>query len=174
MQDLTPETAQRLVDEGAILIDIRSQSEFSASHIPGALLLPMDAIDAAAAKALNGRQAIFYCASGVRTANAGAAIDAAGFSNPAKLDGGLDAWRAAGLPVRGTTVAGVGLDIQRQVQITVGTLLLVLTGLAIAVAPGAVYGVGAIGLGLLIAGLTGSCMLARVLMLMPWNRRHAA
>ena len=84
------------------------------------------------------------------------------------LDGGLDAWKKAGLPVRDNAKAP--LPMNRQVQITAGTLVLagVLVGGFIHPAGYALSGF--IGAGLIFAGASGWCGMANVLAAMPWNR----
>ncbi len=171
MRALTPQDAETQVNAGAaVLIDIRSEQEFAAAHLPGAFHLLPETVDADVARMLGDRDPIFYCTSGMRTKTQAEKLSKAGFANPALLDGGLNAWRAASLPVKTLSTEAGPLPIQRQVQITVAVFLLVLTALSVWVSPLFVIGVGAIGLGLGFAGLTGSCALAQALMLMPWNR----
>ena len=84
------------------------------------------------------------------------------------LEGGLDAWAKAGLPVEENRSAP--MELNRQVQIAAGVLILVGVILGFLVAPGW-FGLSAfVGAGLTFAGLSGTCALARVLMLMPWNQ----
>ena len=85
------------------------------------------------------------------------------------LDGGLNAWVKAGLPV--VANAKAPLEIMRQVQIAAGSLVLIGVLLGLAVTP-AWFGLSAfVGAGLTFAGVTGFCGMARLLMLAPWNRR---
>ena len=170
MERLSPEDAKRRIEDGATLIDIRSQREFTDAHIPGAVLLPASLIDAECAPKIKDSPVVFYCSSGVRTNAARAAIEAAGFTKAAGIEGGLNAWRGAGLPVKSASGSAPKLDIQRQVQITVGILLLIFAALSFIISPMFVIADALIGAGLLIAGLTGTCMMASMLMLMPWNR----
>jgi rhodanese-related sulfurtransferase len=88
------------------------------------------------------------------------------------LEGGIEAWRKAGLPV--IDDAKAPLEIMRQVQITAG--LLVLTGviLSLTVAPAWIGLSAFVGAGLTFAGATGWCGMAKLLAVMPWNRRAAA
>ncbi len=87
------------------------------------------------------------------------------------LDGGLDAWSKTGLPVEENRKAP--LEINRQVQIAAGLLILTGVVLGFLVAPGW-FGISAfVGAGLTFAGLTGTCAMARLLMLAPWNRSTA-
>jgi rhodanese-related sulfurtransferase len=85
------------------------------------------------------------------------------------LEGGVDAWAAAGLPVSEDRKAP--LEIMRQVQIAAGSLVLVGVGLGFALHP-AFFGISAfVGAGLAFAGATGFCGMARMLAAMPWNRQ---
>lgn len=170
MELVTPETARHSIEDGAVILDIRSQAEYTAGHIPGAMLLPAKYIDADTAKAFAGRPVLFYCSSGVRSEAASATIKNAGFDKAALLSGGLNAWRKAGLPVQVDAANAHPIDIQRQVQITVGVLLLLFTALSFTVSPMFVIGCAVVGAGLFMAGATGTCGMARFLALMPWNR----
>ena len=94
---------------------------------------------------------------------------AAGFTPCHILQGGLDGWRAAGLPTR--LDRAQPLEIMRQVQLVAGGLVLLGVLLGFLVAP-AFFGLSAfVGAGLMMAGATGWCGMAKLLQAMPWNRR---
>ena len=91
-----------------------------------------------------------------------------GHEKVAVLDGGLEAWKSAGLPTR--TDRKAPLEMMRQVQIAAGGLVLIGVGLGLLVHPG-FFGLAAfVGAGLTFAGATGFCGMARLLALAPWNR----
>jgi rhodanese-related sulfurtransferase len=84
------------------------------------------------------------------------------------LEGGVDAWAAAGLPIE--EVRNQPIEIQRQVQIAAGSLVLIGVALGLFAHP-AFLGLSAfVGAGLIVAGVTGSCLMARLLAPAPWNR----
>lgn len=171
MQFIEPAAAHTKLNKGGVmLVDIRSDDEFKDGHIPGAVLLPDGKIDAATAQLLIPGETIFYCASGQRTRANAPAFSAAGFDHAICITGGLHAWRAAGLPVNNNNDTRTTISLPRQVQLTVGILLIALTIAAVLLSPLFVIGAGLIGTGLVIAGWTGSCTMARGLMAMPWNR----
>jgi rhodanese-related sulfurtransferase len=115
---------------------------------------------------------VFTCRSGMRTAGACDRLAARVSGEAFILDGGLDAWAKAGLPVESN--ADAPMEIMRQVQIAAGSLVLIGALLGFFVAP-AWYGLSAfVGAGLTFAGVTGFCGMARLLMLMPWNRVRTA
>ncbi len=171
MQTISPEAAENLLKEQrAILFDIRSEREYDEAHLPGAVLLPHARVDETLVSVLGDRDAIFYCTSGARTDRACGDIARAGVKNIRVLEGGLNAWQSRGLPVIGSQAGSGGLSVPRQVQITVGSLIVLFAVLAVLGYTFAPYVLGAIGLGLLTAGLTGTCAMASVIMMMPWNR----
>jgi rhodanese-related sulfurtransferase len=99
---ISPVQAKALLDEGrAVLIDIRAPDEYAREHISGARLAPLDAIDARDFERdqRDGKAAIFQCQSGRRTSLNRERLIALGFSTNYVIDGGLNAWRDAGLPV---------------------------------------------------------------------------
>ena len=95
MDHLSPEDAKRQIDDGATLIDIRSQKEFADAHIPGAVLLPAALIDADCAPQIKNGQVVFYCASGARSAQGVMTLRRLGYTEVHNL-GGLSHWQAAG------------------------------------------------------------------------------
>jgi rhodanese-related sulfurtransferase len=88
------------------------------------------------------------------------------------LEGGLDAWKRAGLPV--AFDRSQPIEIIRQVQIAAGSLVLLGVLLGFLWRPEFYALSGFIGAGLLFAGISGWCGMAKLLELMPWNRREQA
>lgn len=169
IRSVTPDVARRLMQSGAVLVDIRSPDEHARERIPGATLLPMDEL--ARKPPTTAQAVIFHCRSGNRTQANADALAAKAVCEAYILDGGLDAWRRAGLPV--ITDKRQPLELMRQVQIAAGALVLLATVLGATVSSALYFVAAFVGAGLLFAGLTGTCALARVLKLMPWNRRTA-
>ncbi len=84
------------------------------------------------------------------------------------VEGGTQAWIAAGLPVhRGDRKV---LPLIRQVQIFIGSLLIAGTSLALAVNLWFAIVPLFLGCGLVCAGITVTCGMALMLARMPWNR----
>jgi rhodanese-related sulfurtransferase len=172
---LSPVEAKRRLDEGsAILIDIRESNEFAREHILGSRLAPLGGLDAHDfdRERASGKAAIFHCQSGQRTLMNATRLVAAGFKETFVLDGGLQGWRAAGLPTHVNRAAP--LELQRQVQIAAGSMVVLGVVLAVLVSPWFVLVSAFVGSGLVFAGVTGTCGMARLLMLMPWNKVAAA
>ncbi|MFM6931060.1 MAG: rhodanese family protein [Novosphingobium sp.] len=172
LQKLTPSEVQARIASGrAVLVDIREADEFARAHVPGAQSQPLSAWEQAHLIIDPAADVIFTCRTGMRTAGACDRLAARVQGEAFVLDGGLDAWAKAGLPV--AEDSKVPMDINRQVQITAG--LLILTGVALGFLVSPVwFGLsGFVGAGLTFAGLSGTCAMARVLMAMPWNQRTA-
>ena len=94
---IDPIRAKRLIDEGAVLVDIREADEQARERVPGAHRNPLSRL--AAVDARGARAVIFHCRSGARTAANAARLEAAAGCDAYILQGGIDAWKKAGLPV---------------------------------------------------------------------------
>ncbi len=165
---ITPAEAQARIAEGAALIDIRAADEHARSRIPGSRNIPLgNALTLGDAPAV-----IYHCRSGMRTDANAAQLAAASPCQAYLLEGGIDAWRKAGLPV--ITDAKAPLEIMRQVQITAGLLVLAGVILSLTVSQAWIGLSAFVGAGLTFAGISGWCGMAKLLALMPWNRRAAA
>jgi hypothetical protein len=85
-----------------------------------------------------------------------------------KLAGGIEGWKQAGLPV--VTDDRQPIEINRQVMIAAGSLVLLFVLLGGLVAPAFCLLAGLIGAGLVFGGVSGWCGMAKLLEAMPWNR----
>lgn len=167
-----PQVRERLNAGRAILVDIREADEFARSHIIGAQSQPLSTWEKAYLSVDPDADVIFTCRSGMRTAGACDRLAARVSGDAFVLEGGLDAWAKAGLPV--ATNADAPMEIMRQVQIAAGSLVLIGVVLGFLVSP-IWFGLsGFVGAGLTFAGISGFCGMARVLMLAPWNRVRAS
>jgi rhodanese-related sulfurtransferase len=92
-----------------------------------------------------------------------------GHSEPlVDLEGGLPSWQRTGLPLH--VSKGAPLPLMRQVQIAAGSLVLLGLALSQTVAPAWILLSWGVGAGLVFAGVSGFCGMARLLAVMPWNR----
>lgn len=167
---INPTEAKRLLDQGAILVDIREADEHAREKLSGARHLPLSKLDEAEFALHDGKPVIFHCRSGARTqANALRLAGKVGDACEAFIiDGGLEAWKKAGLPV--VTDRRQPIEVQRQVQIGTGSLAFLGTILGVLVSPWFFIVPAFVGAGLVMAGVTGFCGMANLLMRAPWNR----
>lgn len=173
LKTISPQRAAALVRSGAVLVDIREADEHAREKIPGAHHHALSRIDGNTPIRDGDDVVIFHCRSGARTkGNAAKLATATPKCETYILEGGIDAWKKAGLPVAFDRRQPI--DIMRQVQIAAGSLVLAGAVLGYLVSPGFYALSGFVGAGLLFAGVSGSCGMARLLGMMPWNRRPHA
>ena len=101
--EIDADAARKLLEAGAVFIDVRGREAYGDAHIPGALPIPLADLRGAipTSPTIDRTQPIVvYCGDGVTTAQEGAAIVAeAGFTGAVSLRGGLASWQKAGLPL---------------------------------------------------------------------------
>ena len=171
MERLDPKAVQARLAAGAVLVDIREADEHAREHIPAARSVPLSTLQAGTAVLPEG-PLVFACASGMRTQSNAALLQqrAAGSRQAVLLDGGLQAWKQAGLPVQAD--ARAPLPLMRQVQLGAGSLVILGAVLGAVVSPWWHLLSAFVGAGLVMAGATGVCGMARLLVHAPWNRAH--
>jgi len=99
LKHINAKEAKRLVDEGAVLIDVREYGEHMAEQIPGARNHPMSRIGYGPLDA-DAPVTVFHCKSGARARMGASVLADCAKAEAYILDGGIEAWKAAGLPVR--------------------------------------------------------------------------
>ena len=169
-RSIGPAEAKRLVDEeNALLVDIREPEEFVGKCIEGARLEPLSALPFLAPEPDKERPAVFYCNSGRRTQDNHGVLEGRGFAKIYIVEGGLDGWEKAGLPV---VRRSVPLPMPRQIQMVAGFLVFIFSLLSFGM-PVFTWLTLFVGAGLIFAGYTGICLMAGLLMRMPWNKRKS-
>lgn len=86
---------------GLVILDIRTPEEFAAGHIEGAINIDYYAADFEQQLGELDLDVpyVMYCNSGNRSSNTLPLMDSIGFSEVYELDGGIQAWFGAGLPI---------------------------------------------------------------------------
>jgi len=171
IRTITAERVSELLQKGALLFDVREADEHARERIGLARNAPLATLSRSSLPTGDVRAVVFHCKSGARTAANAAKLEAATDCDAYILEGGLEAWKRAGLPV--LIDRKQPLDIIRQVQITAGALVLAGVLLGAIVQPVFYALAGAIGAGLVLSGVSGTCAMASILRRMPWNRRMA-
>lgn len=97
-REISRDEAQKLIDEGAQLIDVRVDHEWEVGRIAGAAHIPLDELSGRAGEIDQERPVVVYCRGGNRSAMAAAALAEAGY-DAAKLEEGIVGWIEADLPV---------------------------------------------------------------------------
>lgn len=174
VQEASPREVDGWLRAGeAVLIDVREPDEHAHEWIENSKLLPLSRFDArqAAADAKPGQRIVFHCRGGRRSKDAarlGASLADSGFV-VVSMAGGIDGWKKENFPVlMNPTVSGI--SVMRQVQLVIGLGVLSGSALAWFVHPAFVAVPAFFGAGLVFAGASGTCGLAAVIGMMPWNR----
>lgn len=159
-----------LAQKDIMIIDVREADEYQHEHIQGAKNIPLKQLDSLKAEDCQGKTVIFHCRSGHRTEINQGILDRTPFKTKYCLAGGLNAWKAAKLPIQKNSKAPI--DVMRQVQFIVSMLILLGVGLSYLLSPYFILLTVFAGLGLLVASVTGFCGMASLLKFMPWNKTN--
>lgn len=169
---ISPERAKSLLEQGAVLVDVREGAERAREYVSAARHLPLSKLDQTELGVEAGRPVLFHCRSGARTLASAAQLAAklgVGCEGYV-VEGGLEALKRVGVPV--VVDRSQPMEMFRQVQIGAGSFVLLGALLGLLVSPWFFAVPLFVGAGLIFAGVTGFCGMARVLMLAPWNRTH--
>ena len=101
MKDVGMHAATQLMNRDALVLDVREPKEMEGGKLPNAVHIPLSELDKRIGEIASraGKPVVAYCARGQRSRGAGAALAKAGFKDIYNLQGGLAAWRGAGLPL---------------------------------------------------------------------------
>lgn len=163
-------SARIAAGNGFRLIDVRNFDEHQSVHVTGAECVPLGQLLTRASEWNLAEPVTLICHSGTRAAEAAQQLRQAGFTNVTCVEGGTKACRNGGVPVvRGRR----RLPVLQQTQITIG--LTIVAGLAASLVwPPAIALAWLGGAGLMVAGATGFCPMAKAVAAMPWNRSAGA
>lgn len=160
---ISPQEALTKIQNGTVMVDVREYPEWTECHVVDATRIPLgDIIKNPHCVAVDG-EVLLMCGSGKRATEAAQRLAAAGVAKAHVIEGGIKAWTAAGLPTQ--KIEGGPISLERQVRIGAGAL--VLLGLLVPRLRFISYFVPC---GLIFAGITDWCGMAKVLSQMPWNR----
>ncbi len=106
IQSLTANQAYELISRGEIeIVDVRDPGEWSAGHLPGARLVPLDQLRRNPAAALTRDRVLFVCAAGMRSQTAARIAVSHGLKAVYNLSSGTRGWVNAGFPLVDISVA---------------------------------------------------------------------
>lgn len=93
--DFDSEKLSTLLEEGStLLIDVRTQGEFNAGHIPGAILIPYDTLPQAMVEWPKEGSIVVYCRSGNRSSQAKIRLEGAGYTSVLDF-GAFSSWKGS-------------------------------------------------------------------------------
>ena len=153
-----------------LVVDVRTPGEFASGHIRSAINLPLDQVDAHLRRIVTdaGGRLVLVCQSGGRATQAYDKLTAAGLDDVEVLDGGMNAWIAAGAE---TDVSDDPdqWTMERQVRLVAGGIVATSVAASTIWSP-AKYLAGAVGAGLTYAALSNTCAMGMLLARLPYNR----
>ncbi len=152
-------------------IDVRSAAEYASGHIPGAVNVPLDQIEARLDDLLPGIPIVLVCQAGMRARMVACILEPCR-SDVTVLEGGTNAWRSAGHPL--VTSGKSRFSLERQVRLIAGLLVLLAVTLSFILNHYWISLAALVGVGLTFAGLTDICLMASFLTRMPWNKTRAS
>ena len=89
-----------MLERGAVeVIDVRGRTEYDARHLPGVANIPVGLLRDRVAELSTERPIVVQCQAGARSSIAASVLLAHGVRRVINLDGGIEAWQRAGLPV---------------------------------------------------------------------------
>jgi rhodanese-related sulfurtransferase len=97
-REISRDEAQRLIEDGAQLIDVRADHEWEVGRIAGATHIPLAELAERTGEIDKERPVVLYCRGGTRSTMATDALAEAGF-DAAKLNEGIVGWSEADLPL---------------------------------------------------------------------------
>lgn len=98
MPEISPRDAKQLIDAGAQVLDVRTDAEYEAGHIPAARHIAVADLQRESASLDQDKPVVLYCRSGNRSGPPADAFAASGWDAHA-IEGGLLAWAEAGLEI---------------------------------------------------------------------------
>ncbi len=167
---LSPKDAQKLLQENkGQIVDIRTTGEILNGEIEHSIYLPFDLLSTEKLRnaGLSNRTPILVCHAGIRARQAAEALSEE-IPNVAVLEGGIAAWKKDGLPMREGHYV---IPLERQVLVGAGSMILLFTLLGLLVSPVFLGLTVLMTFGMIFAGVSGACGMARILIMMPWNKK---
>jgi len=156
------ELKRALDRDSAMGVDVREPDEFRYERIAGSVNIPQNLLSEQIASLPKNKDIFIFCHTGIRSEQAAQMLRSKGYSNVRLVEGGIAAWKGAGLPVERSKGP---IPIMRQVQIVAGSLALI-GGLF----PSLRWIAAFVGAGLIFAGVSGYCSMAKLLAFLPWNK----
>ncbi len=101
-RNVSPFEAKKLINQGdVIILDVRTPQEYNTGYIPGAKLVPLQYLPYIAGQLNKNQKILVYCRSGSRSMQACIYLSKLGFTNVYNMQGGIIAWKNAGLKLEG-------------------------------------------------------------------------
>ena len=97
--EISVQDAYQYYEEGTLILDVRTQEEWDAGHVPDATLIPLDQLPTRLSELPEDQDIVVICRSGNRSATGRDILLSAGFESVTSVAGGFNQWTANGYPV---------------------------------------------------------------------------
>jgi rhodanese-related sulfurtransferase len=97
--EITVSEAYNKYQNGAFLLDVRTQEEWEDFHAPNTMLIPLDQLASRLSELPRDKEIVVVCRSGNRSQQGRDILLKAGFQQVTSMQGGLNEWRASGYPI---------------------------------------------------------------------------
>jgi rhodanese-related sulfurtransferase len=97
--EVAPPQAFNMIQQGAFILDVRTQAEWEQVHISGSKLIPLDQLGERLSELPRDADIIVVCATGHRSATGAALLSQSGFRRVFSMNGGMQAWMEADYPI---------------------------------------------------------------------------
>jgi len=98
-RDISVGEAYSMYQNGAYVLDVRTQEEWNEYHAPNTTLIPLDQLSSRLSEVPRDRQIVVVCRSGNRSQQGRDILLSAGFEQVTSMTGGLNEWRLSGYPI---------------------------------------------------------------------------
>lgn len=102
IREIVPKDAEKQIEKGAVVIDVREPHEYEAGHVPGAINIPRGMLEIKVPEHEATKDAAtpirVYCGSGGRAALSADRLQELGYTDVASIEGGFKGWCDAGHP----------------------------------------------------------------------------
>ncbi|MEJ2757800.1 MAG: rhodanese-like domain-containing protein [Anaerolineales bacterium] len=97
--EISAQDAYQYYQDGTLILDVRTQEEWDAGHVPDATLIPLDQLQGRISELPEDQDIVVICRSGNRSATARDMLLSSGFDSVTSVAGGFNQWTANGYPV---------------------------------------------------------------------------
>jgi rhodanese-related sulfurtransferase len=169
MSQITVHELKEILNQNAsnnfIVLDVRTNAEHDSKRIPGVYNLPLDELEEHLEMLKKYDKVYLHCQSGNRSGKGYQRLLDLGLTNVVNVTGGIGEWEQNSFGVKTNNK----MPIIQQVMIVAGSLVLFGSIFSFVSPIFALISIFAGG-GLVYAGVSGNCLMAKILGEMPWNQ----
>lgn len=170
MQQITVKNLSKKLNskKNIIVVDVRTHGENRSVYIEKTINIPVDEVPNRISELNSDEPVYIFCNSGNRSFKICKDMELKGSTNFVNVEGGIQDWITKGLPV--IRSKKYFMPMMQQVMSIAGFFVLIGVLTSYFINNNFIWLSGAVGTGLLYAGLSGNCYMTKLLAIMPWNK----